>query len=680
MSRHSDNSGIAMVHGASSAEAIRVESLPLGDLQLVVDYKKRASESAGCSERTVQGYIDSLCAFDRALASSAPWLLALPLSKRVGPEGVMAYVATRPPEKLLKNLQVLIAAIAAIDPSADLEPLRTAQRRVYVRHQPKDGSTQNLRWSPEKFKEQFPHLHAALRANVLDARREQLSERSVGFHEAEIRGFLHALNCGRPDQIRDDNSMFSAENVVACFETWRMRGNNIAGTLIRLRNAFRRIGPIAGYDWMDELIRLEKPTYKAPPKETRSLKLTKAEEEKLFAPFFDDNNYRAVKKNWRGWAAATKTNVRSSYCACFGSLLRVAPEMAGVGQFDCFTADTIDLMVPEMLTTCQPQVVKQRLRDLKRLLKRANPDTDYEWLASKASSLKKKKGRKDQPGSSYVPVIDLIRRGLAIMDDSLKRIGIIGESGVGSLRRVAQRYRDGLILVFLGFTPLRGAYLHGVRIGSTLSIDPGGYLYKDISKNGHKDWKRIPEPVSLYLDVYLKTIRPLIDPKCRLLCRGEKAFEGETANGALWVSERGGSVSVDYLRRITPNLADEITSIRVTTHSVRKHAATTAATSLKVDAALAVKLLHHLNPATTETVYILTACNAAQSALRTHVGDLLSRSVVKQAASGQHIDRVSRLQHFCSGQVIDENSGRGTWDTGRTVEMSSAVRFPPCSG
>jgi hypothetical protein len=193
------------------------------------------------------------------------------------------------------------------------------------------------------------------------------------------------------------------------------------------------------------------------------------------------------------------------------------------------------------------------------------------------------------------------------MDDCLLRFEILENlKGVASIRRVAETYRDGLVLAFLCFLAPRARALAEIRLGGTLKQDEGGLLYDVIGKNGLPDIKRIPQVLEPYIEFYINKVRHIIDPNA--------------TPDVFWTSSQGGPLTRDAIGRIAPNLSEEILAIRIGTHPMRSNIATDASKFVTVDPFLASKLLHHLDPRVTESVYILTALNSAQALLAGLVG------------------------------------------------------------
>jgi hypothetical protein len=118
--------------------------------------------------------------------------------------------------------------------------------------------------------------------------------------------------------------------------------------------------------------------------------------------------------------------------------------------------------------------------------------------------------------------------------------------------------------------------------------------------------KRVPQVLEPFIEYYKDRVRHIIDPNAK--------------PDVFWTSTQGGPLTLDAIGRIVPNLSEEILAVRIGTHPMRSNIATDASKFVAVDPFLASKLLHHLDPRVTESVYILTALNSAQGLLAGLVG------------------------------------------------------------
>lgn len=157
----------------------------------------------------------------------------------------------------------------------------------------------------------------------------------------------------------------------------------------------------------------------------------------------------------------------------------------------------------------------------------------------------------------------------------------------------ASRYRDGLMLAFLAFAPLRRKNLAALQIDRHL-IRPGESWFITIpaieSKTRTDLEYAIPSLLLPYLAVYLETVRPRIakDPECK----------------ALWTSPRGGAIRYSAIGKLIARHTELELGIRITPHDARDAAATMWALARPDQINVARDLLSHSDLRTTEKHYI----------------------------------------------------------------------------
>jgi hypothetical protein len=477
-----------------------VEWLPIPDLQLILTfYRKIETEDFKIALTTARGYVRPLQKFDGVLAAYAPHVLALPLAARLTTPLIQLFVSARSQvttaPAVHRDLQTLIEAVSFLDDSADLTALREAQRALYIpRKQRKIVARHRLSLTKKEFELKFPSLAAGLDAERVGARVEKLSTKSRGNAVDELRAYIDALSARDPSLVVDDaKALFTPKKIDIYIDALQRRcETGVVRALQRLRTAIRRIDDSDLYDWVDERIKKLGALEQDGGQRERLAASMTPEDGKKIAAYFDDDRTEALVKEWSGWSNSTKNNVRDAFLYCLGSLQRTAPELVPRPIAERFPPYAIDGIIEDQLQTCSTATIALRLRSLKQMLDRADSHSNHDWILARASALSNSHPH-ERKTKEYTPVLEVVRKAFAVMDDCLLRFEILENlQHVASLRRVAEKYRDGLVLAFLCFLAPRARALAEIRFGATLKQDEAGFLYDVVGKKWPTRYEACP--------------------------------------------------------------------------------------------------------------------------------------------------------------------------------------------
>jgi integrase/recombinase XerD len=177
---------------------------------------------------------------------------------------------------------------------------------------------------------------------------------------------------------------------------------------------------------------------------------------------------------------------------------------------------------------------------------------------------------------SIQPSVQLLELGLQLMEAS-KPI-----SNIPIRKDDAVRYRDGLMIGLLAFTPLRCKNLAALENGRHLVRERDGWgmiIPREETKTGTPIEFAVPELLESYLAIYLDVVRP------RLL--------GHPTCSALWVNARGEPLAYAAIGDVISRHSTRRLGFRITPHDVRDAAATTWALSAPDQIGIARDLLAH---------------------------------------------------------------------------------------
>jgi integrase len=153
-------------------------------------------------------------------------------------------------------------------------------------------------------------------------------------------------------------------------------------------------------------------------------------------------------------------------------------------------------------------------------------------------------------------------------------------------------YRDGLIIAFLAFIPIRRKNLTALEIGRHL-LREGDRWFIIIPREEAKTRTAVEFPIPELLDPYLRYYLDFVRP--RLL--------PDATCAALWVNSKCGRLSYLSIGRIISKHSKDRLGIHISPHDARDAAATTWAVAAPGQISVARDLLAHSDLRTTTRYY-----------------------------------------------------------------------------
>jgi integrase/recombinase XerD len=221
----------------------------------------------------------------------------------------------------------------------------------------------------------------------------------------------------------------------------------------------------------------------------------------------------------------------------------------------------------EYLDSClSPHSVHGKVQQLADALRAIAPENDWSWIARGAARLR----------ATATPVRDKVSR--LQSPDRLIESGMRLMSGAVAISRAASvaaaiQYRDGLLIAFLAYRPIRLRNLHSITRGKQLRCENGVWSLA-FEANETKTHRRLefPFPSELVpaLQRYLDIHRPV------LLTAGGRKTPSTTA--ALWVTQDGNHLGRAAIRYWVSRRTKTDFGISLSPHLFRDCAATFIAT------------------------------------------------------------------------------------------------------
>ena len=181
-----------------------------------------------------------------------------------------------------------------------------------------------------------------------------------------------------------------------------------------------------------------------------------------------------------------------------------------------------------------------------------------------------------------------------LLDAGRKLMGPLADSATTPLTALRLR-RDGAMVAFLSFLPIRLRAMSELRLGQSILVTPTQILVSlsgEMTKNG-RPWEA-PAPATLdhLMRYYLNDVRPLLIAK------------GRAPHDMLWVGQSGRPLRYGAVGLTIGDATRKATGIRVPPHFFRDAAASTLARQSPDDARLIRPLLAHSSFETAERHYI----------------------------------------------------------------------------
>jgi integrase/recombinase XerD len=286
------------------------------------------------------------------------------------------------------------------------------------------------------------------------------------------------------------------------------------------------------------------------------------------------------------FAKTSQDNYLRAWRRFLGFLAIHDPAALEVPAAERLNLERIRQFAANLRGTNAPRSVASQVAWLYQAARVMMPERDWTWLKAMIARLHKA-APASAPAGPVITSIQLLDLGQELMDESKPTAD--SPFSIDD----AIRYRDGLMIAFLAFIPLRRKNLTALEIGRHLIREGGRWFViipDDEAKTGTAIEFPVPELLSSYLAVYLDRVRPrmLRVPGC----------------AALWVSSQGGGpLSYGSIGYVINRHSTRSLGFRIAAHDARDAAATTWALCAPEKIGVARDLLAHSDLRTTVKHY-----------------------------------------------------------------------------
>ncbi|WP_068115810.1 site-specific integrase [Tropicimonas marinistellae] len=285
------------------------------------------------------------------------------------------------------------------------------------------------------------------------------------------------------------------------------------------------------------------------------------------------------------WSVATRKTNRMHYGRWLGWLERTNQLDPSATPAERISPERAKAFARDLMSEVSARTVASSVIGLKCVLRRMDPDHDWQWLKDLTNRLDVWADERTPEPAVYPSAGELFR--LAVLE--LGRL----TSQVEATRRGNIHYRDTLIVALLIACPIRARNLHMIRLGThlvyagtdrVLSFEPEETKTRQALK------LLVPETLHEPLEHYIHRVRPHI--------------RHEPSADYLWLTTTGNQLSRHSLYLRVQKRSEQLFGVPLTPHCFRKIAATFLSESSVSDALHARPLLGHSQTTTTERHYI----------------------------------------------------------------------------
>ena len=302
------------------------------------------------------------------------------------------------------------------------------------------------------------------------------------------------------------------------------------------------------------------------------------------------------------WSEATRRKMACGYGRFLVWLKQRGELDEAVGPAVRITRERLTAYLDEIRRSNRGHTIQSRIQELGDALRALVPEGDWRFIKRAAGRLRASTVPARSKSGRLPPIGEIIAQGLRLM----KQADETGElSGLG---RVAL-FRDGLLLVFLAYHPLRLRNLSSLRIGQHLVARGESFILKvDASETKTRHW--VEQEVALRL---ANGLQSYIDRHRPVLLKARGRWHAP-ATDELWISRDGSPCSAETFRNIVAKHARGRDDRPLSPHDFRRMAATSVAIEAPGAVDIIPAVLTHRSPKTAERYYNLAGSLEASRA------------------------------------------------------------------
>jgi integrase len=324
------------------------------------------------------------------------------------------------------------------------------------------------------------------------------------------------------------------------------------------------------------------------------------------------------------WSPASRRKTALGYGRFLFWLKQLGELDETVGPAARITRERLAAYLDELRSTNRGHTIPGRFQELGDAMRAVEPDRDWRFIKRAAGRLRASTVPAWDKRGRLLPIADVIAQGYRMMEEAEQTARLL-ELGRAAL------YRDGLLLVFLAYHPLRLRNLCSLRIGHHLVAEDERLVLK-VDASETKARQPIEQEVSPRLSC---AVRHYIDRHRPVLLRARGRWH-KPATDELWISRDGSPCSAETFQNIVAKHLAGPDGRPLSPHLFRSMAATSVAIEAPGSVKLIPAILTHRSYGTGERYYNLASgleasrsFNTALDAVREHL-EALSRKAKQE--------------------------------------------------
>jgi integrase len=293
------------------------------------------------------------------------------------------------------------------------------------------------------------------------------------------------------------------------------------------------------------------------------------------------------------WSAATRRKTAAGY-GRFLHWLRERGELDETADPAArITRERLAAYLDELRRTNRGHTIQTRIQELGDAMQALAPNNDWRFIKRAAGRLRATTIPARDKRPRLPRIVDPVAQGYRMMDEA-EKAETLSELGRAAL------YRDGLLLVFLAYHPLRLSNLASLRIGRHLLVQEDQVLLK-VEASETKARKFIEQELSPRLSL---VVRRYINRHRKVLLRARGRWHAPGAD-MFWISRDGSPCGEKTFRNIVGKYLVGPNGQAVSPHLFRSMAATSVSIEAPESVDLIPAILSHSSHRTAEQYYNL---------------------------------------------------------------------------
>jgi len=329
---------------------------------------------------------------------------------------------------------------------------------------------------------------------------------------------------------------------------------------------------------------------------------------KLWEQAFNSGGLFDTGGAFAGWSTGTRRLHAQNYGSWLSFLHRSQPDRLDLLPTERITKDAVSAFIDEGKQRLELRSISNQILSLAVIVRGFDKDGDWSWLFHAARSLYEQSNPHQLKPPIPITAAELFEWSLTLLNR------IVDMPSPNPLAD-AMRFRQALMVGLLIARPVRVRAFMAMTVSQHIEVSDHGMVLA-FSAADMKDRKArrfpFPEPLLPFMRLYLDVHRPTL-------------LQGNESD-ALWISQRGGPMSIDSFTGGLAQLTNRVFGLTLRPHKFRHIAATSIATYAPQHVGIIRDILGHSTLQTAERHYNRATAVEASRRLQEVLRNLRSES------------------------------------------------------